>query len=249
MLMSVIERQFDFVDFSEFSGARVLITGLTSQSGFELARAFADHGAQLVIQSPEDSPEMTELAAVLAENAAAMKFFNDPLVSDDEAVRLVQSAVQEFGGVDVAVNLVSVDPRATARLETLEDVEGLVHDALRIPLRLTEVAANRMRLVWIEGSILNVVRMPEAVGGRAMMVADVLRAELQELTRALATQWAEHGVRINAVGPPSSVAVLGGRSAGSDADVAALALQAASRKARSVSGHVLDAEGVAQRWC
>ncbi|WP_439541899.1 SDR family oxidoreductase [Hyphomicrobium sp.] len=249
MLMSVIARQCESVDYSELSGARVLITGLTSETGFDLARGFADHGARLIIQSPEDSPEMTELAAVLAENSAAMKLFNDPLTTDDEAVKLVQTAVQEFGGLDIVINLVSVPAGDVARLETLEDVEGLVLDALRIPLRLTECAANRMRLVWIEGSVLNIVRMPNAVGGRAAMLADVLRAELQELTRAMANTWADRGVRINAIAPPSSVGALGGQRAASDADLCAFALQLASRKSRSVSGYVLDAEGAAQRWC
>jgi NAD(P)-dependent dehydrogenase (short-subunit alcohol dehydrogenase family) len=249
MLMSVIARQCESVDYSELSGARVLITGLTSETGFDLARGFADHGARLIIQSPEDSPEMTELAAVLAENSAALKLFNDPLASDDQAVKLVQGAVQEFGGLDIVINLVSVAAGDVARLETLEDVEGLVLDALRIPLRLTECAANRMRLVWIEGSILNIVRMPDAGGGRAAMLADVLRAELQDLTRAMATAWSEQGIRINAVAPPSSVGALGGQRAASDADLSAFALQLASRKSRSVSGYVLDAEGASQRWC
>jgi NAD(P)-dependent dehydrogenase (short-subunit alcohol dehydrogenase family) len=247
--MSAIARQCESVDYPELSGARVLITGLTSETGFDLARGFADRGARLIIQSPEDSPEMTELAAVLAENSAAMKLFNDPLASDDEAVRLVQTAVQEFGGLDIVINIVSVPAGDIARLETLEDVEGLVLNALRIPLRLTECAANRMRLVWVEGSVLNIVRMPEAVGGRAAMLGDVLRAELQDLTRALANTWADHGVRINAVAPPSSVGALGGQRAASDADLSAFALQLASRKSRAVSGYVLDAEGAAQRWC
>ncbi len=233
----------------ELSGARVLITGLTSACGFDVARAFADHGARLIIQSPEDSQEMTELAAVLAESASEIRLFNDPLQSDAEAVRLVQAAVQDFGGIDAVINLVAVDPRAVSKLETIEDVEDLVSDTLRLPLQLTEVAANRMGLVWIEGSILNVVRVGEMAGGRAMMLADVLRAELADLTRALAQHWADKGIRINAVAPPSSIAVMGGQGAGSDADLAAIALQLASRKGRSVSGHVLDAEGADRRWC
>jgi NAD(P)-dependent dehydrogenase (short-subunit alcohol dehydrogenase family) len=249
MLMSVIARQCESVDYSYLSGARVLITGLTSGTGFDLARGFADHGARLIIQSPEDSPEMTELAAVLAENSAAVKLFNDPLVSDEQAVRLVQAAVQEYGGLDIVINLVSVPAADVAHLETQEDVEGLVLDALRMPLRLTECAANRMRLVWVEGSILNIVRMPDVAGGRAAMLADVLRAELQELTRAMANAWAEQGIRINAVAPPSSVGVLAGQRAASDADLAAFSLQLASRQSRSVSGYVLDAEGASQRWC
>lgn len=249
MLMSVIARTCESVALPELAGARVLMTGLTSASGFDVARAFADRGARLVLQSPEDSPEMTELAAVLAENSADIKLFNTPLACDEDAVRLVQAAVQDFGGIDAVINLVPVDARAMRSLETAADVEELISDTLRLPLRLTEVVANRMRLVWVEGSILNVVRVPEAAGGRAMMLADILRAELAELTRGLARDWADHGIRINAVAPPSSIAVLGGDAQqASDADLAAVALQLASRKGRSVSGHVLDAAGAARRW-
>jgi 3-oxoacyl-[acyl-carrier protein] reductase len=249
MLMSVVPRACEFVSMPELSGARVLITGLTTAAGFDVARGFADHGARLVIQSPEDSPEMTELAAVLAENSSEIRLFNDPLASDGEAVRLVQSAVQDFGGLDAVVNLVTIEAGVAQRLATYEDVEAVVLDALRLPLRLTEVAANRMRLVWAEGSILNVVRFADVSGGRAMMLADVLRAELADLTRGLAESWAEHGIRINAVAPPSSLAAMSGEAGASDADLAAIALQLASRKGRSVSGHVLDAVGASRRWC
>ena len=250
MLMSVLAQPSALSVSPELSGARVLITGLTSTQGFDLARAFADHGARLVIQSPEDSPEMTELAAVLAEGSSEIRLFSDPFESDAEAVRLVQAAAQDFGGLDAVVNLVSVGAGAVARLETAEDVEALVGKALRVPLELTEVAANRMRLTWTEGSILTIVRVADVSGGRGLMLAVVLHARLADLTRGLATQWAEAGIRINAVGPPSSVAAMGGASASpSEADLAALALQLASHKGRSVSGHVLDAAGAARRWC
>lgn len=249
MLMSVIARECDCVALPELQGARVLITGLTSAFGFDVARAFADRGARLILQSPEDSPEMTEIAAILAENSTEIRLFNAPLADEAHAARLVQAVAQEFGGLDAVVNLANVESRAVARLETAADVEGLISEALRLPLQLTEVAANRMRLVWVEGAILNVVRMPDVAGGRAMMLADVLRAELAELTRGLAAAWAEHGIRINAVAPPSSIAAMGGEAQASDADLAAVALQLASRKGRSVSGHVLDAVGAARRWC
>jgi 3-oxoacyl-[acyl-carrier protein] reductase len=250
MLMSVIARQCEYVSSPELAGARVLITGMTSQAGFDVARAFADHGARLVLQSPEDTPEMTELAAVLAENCSDIRVFNDPIVHDAEAMRLVQSAALGLGGLDAVVNLVSLNARAADGLETAEDVEALVAQTLRSPLRLAETAANRMRLTLTEGSILTVVQMGEGRGGRRAMLADVLRARLGELTRGLAMAWAEHGIRINAVGPPSSAAMLcASPGTVSDADLAALALQLASRKGRSVSGHVLDAEGAARRWC
>ncbi len=249
MLTSVIARCAESVVSPEAKGSRVLISGLTSHMGFDVARAFADHGARLVVQSPDDSTEMTELAAVLAENAADMRLFNDPLTNDEEARRLVQAAVQDFGGVDVVVNFVSVSADALAALETYEDVEALAAATLLMPLRLTEVAANRMRLVWTEGTILNVVRIAETRGGRAAMFADVLRAMLADMTRGLADQWAEAGIRINAIAPPSSIAAMTGAGQSSDADIATIAVELASAQARTVTGHVLDAEGVARRWC
>ncbi|AHB48598.1 hypothetical protein W911_09680 [Hyphomicrobium nitrativorans NL23] len=249
MLMSVIARCAESVATPEITGSRVLISGLTSTSGFDIARTFADHGARLVVQSPDDGPEMTELGAVLAENAAEVRLFNDPLTSDEDARRLVQTTAQDFGGLDAVVNLVSVEADAIAALETMEDVEGLVAETLRIPFMLTECAANRMRLVWAEGMILNVVRIGPSRSGRAMMFADVLRARLADMTRGLAEDWADAGIRVNAIAPPSSVAAMSGDVAASDADLATVALDLASRKARSVTGHVLDAEGAARRWC
>jgi len=247
MLMSVIARSCEPVALPELKGARVLITGLTPAFGFDIARAFADHGAHLVIQSPDDSPEMTELAAVLAESSSEMRLFTTALDTNEAASRFMQSAAQDAGGFDVVVNLVTIG--GASRLESADDVEDMISDALFLPLRLTEVAANRMRLVWAEGGILNVVRMADAAGGRAMMLADMLRAELSDLTRGLARQWTEQGIRINAVAPPTSIAAMGGEGQASEADVAAIALQLASRKGRSVSGHVLDAAGAARRWC
>lgn len=249
MLMSVIARECSAVSMPEVSGARVLMTGLTSASGFDVARAFADHGARLILQSPEDSPEMTELVAVLAECAPEIRFFNTPLAVEADATRLMQAAVHDFGGIDAVVNLTPISARAVRALETPDDVERLISDALRLPLSMTEIAANRMRLVWTEGSILNVIRVQDGVGGRAMMLADMLRMELAELTRGLAQRWAAHGIRINAIAPPSSIGAMGGGVQASDADLAAVALQLASARGRNVSGHVLDATGAARRWC
>jgi len=249
MLMSVITRQCASLPGAELQGARVLITGLRPSLGFDVARAFADHGARLVVQSPEDTSEVTEIAAVLAENSTEMHLFNDPLADDGEAARLVRTAAQGLGGLDAVVVLVSLDAGAADALETAEDVETLVAATLRVPLRVAETAANRMRLTLTEGSILLVVRLAEGRGGRRAMLADVLRTRLSELTRGLAEAWACHGIRVNGIAPPSSIGAMIGEAQASDADLAVVAIQLADRKGRDVSGHLLDVAGAAHRWC
>jgi len=250
MFMSVVERSSEFEFFPELAGARVLITGLTCEIGFDVARAFAEHKARLVIVSPDCSPAMVELSALLAESASEIRLFNEPSASPDDVVRHVQRAAQEFGGFDAVINLVGLDAADVRAFERASDVEALIAARLEEMMLVTQVAANRMRITWTEGSILNVVTMSGAMTGRAGLVADVVRSMIAQFTLGQARQWAGEGLRINAIAPQSSIAaLLGGTSTVSDADIASTALYFASRKGRSLSGHLLDAEGLAQRRC
>ena len=63
-----------------------------------------------------------------------------------------------------------------------------------------------------------------------------------------ATGYAQRGIRVNAVGPSSTVAGAGAALA-SEPDIAALALYLASRPGRTLTGQVFDAAGVARRGC
>jgi 3-oxoacyl-[acyl-carrier protein] reductase len=249
MLMSVVERKPGVPVYPELAGARVLVTGLSPEMGVDVARAFADHKARLVVQSPEDSPAMTEVAAILSESAAEIKVYNDPFASPDEAVRLVQGVAQELGGIDMLINIVRLEPEAIARDASPSDIEEYVAAKLLGAVLATRVAANRMRLTLTEGSILNVVAMPVSSRAANVALADVAYATLAAMTRGEAKEWAEQGIRINAIGPRSSAGGANGSAPASDADIAALALYLASKKGRGLSGHMLDAGGTAARRC
>lgn len=249
MFMSVFERAREVAAYPELAGARVLVTGVNSAVGVDVARSFADHKARLVLQIAENSPAMTELAAILADDAAELRMFEDPLVESDDGMRLVKSVMQDMGGLDTVINLIHIDPASLFEIESVDDVEGFIAAQIEAAAMITRVAANRMRLTLTEGSILNVVTMPSGRARRSGILADIARVMLADFTRAAAREWAEHGIRINAVGPQSSMAVLSGDTLTSDADLAALALHLASKGGRSLSGHVLEAEGLATRRC
>ena len=247
MLMSVVERKSGVGVYPELAGARVLVTGLTTALGVDVARAFADHKARLVVQSPEDTPEMTEVAALLSESAGEIKVFNDPIASPDEAVRLVQGVVQELGGLDALINIVTLDPAALSRDAGPSEIEDHVASKLLGAVLATRVAANRMRLTLTQGSILNIVAVPAEGGAASVILADIAYATLAAMTRGEAKEWAEQGIRINAVGPKTSASCVVAQAP--DTGIAALALYLASKKGRGLSGHMLDAAGTASRIC
>lgn len=243
MFVSVVKRQDQTEIHPDVLGARVLITGLSHKNGVDVARAFAEHKSRLVIQSADTSPEFAALVPVLAEDAQDMQLYNETVTSSQAAVRLAQNAAQVLGGLDVVINLVSVTRDAVTGLKTLEEIENLASQKLLAPTLITQVIANRMRVTWSEGLILNVVEMPLPESAEEAAIAGVLRAALTSITEAEAKKWADDAIRVNAVGPRALLrTATDGACLSGDPEIASLALYLASKYGRKLTGHVFDAE-------
>lgn len=250
MYMSVIARDTGAQTYAELAGARVAISGLTCAHGVDLARAFADNKSRLAIQTDERSPEMVEIGALIAEAAPELKFYDSAFDADNTPTRFAQSAAQSFGGLDAVINLVSLSRAECAAAGDLEEIEQLAVCKLSALREVTAVAANRMALTWSEGTILNVLLAPAPQTAREGAVIGILRTALAAMTADLARRWAGDVVRINAIGPKATTLdASSGACLTSEPDIAALALYLASRKGRSLTGHVFDAEGVARHGC
>lgn len=251
MLMSVVEEVRSYSSFPEITNSRVLITGLSRFAGVDLARSFAESQARLVVQTPETSPEIAALFAVLTQSAAEIKLYTDPFGGSDDARRFAQTAVKAYGGLDMAINIVDIAAHDLPASSGMDEIEDFVAAALGPVIQITRIVANRMRLTFTEGTILNIVSMPAPASAREAALASVLRATLAAMTRNEAKDWAAEGIRVNAIGPRSA---LPGESPSSncltgEADIAAVALYLASKQGKELSGQVFDAEGVAARCC
>ena len=130
MFMSTITLEYSGHVFPDLAGARVLITGVTSETGVDVARAFAEHKTRLIIQSPEVSHEMTEVGALLAVEAAEIEFFNDPLISAEQSVQLTQRAAKVYGGLDAVINFASIKRQDMTGVASLPEVETFVSSKL-----------------------------------------------------------------------------------------------------------------------
>ena len=248
MLMTVMGRDSSASYYGELAGVRVLITGLSPSCGVDVARRFADHRGRIVVHATESSPELDAVTTMLAQSDAEVKLFTDACRDSDAAIRFAQTAAQAFGGLDVVVNLI---PIGTADLEacgTYAEIEDLVAEKLMLPVHVTRIVANRMRLTLGEGLVLNVMTMPVPRNAAEAALAGVARSALAAVTRGEAQRWAPQGIRVNAVGPSAMIADAGAKLT-SDLDIAALALYIASRPGRTLTGQVFDAAGVARRGC
>jgi len=240
MLMSVIEGAHHAPAYPELAGQRVLISGITSNCGVDIVRAFADHRTRLVLQFAELSEPTETIAEIAAPSALEIKAYGPIDVSGQAALSFARSAVTAFGGLDVIINLVPLSTPSLPEAGTSAEIERLVADRLRLPFLIATVAANRMGLMLSAGLVLNVATLIKPVTRAAQAFASVVKASLSAMTRAQAEQWAGQEMRCNAIAPETTAS--GAPRLAGEPEIAALALYLASGRGKGLSGHVFEAE-------
>ena len=241
MLMSVVEGLRSNHFYPEIAGKRVLITGMTAAMGVDIARAFAEAKARLVLQFDESSEEMQAVAEVLAPMAVDLAVYGGVRPEADDVVRFARTAVTRFGGIDADVNIIPLAGVRHGHALTANDVEKQVADRLVLPCLVSRIVANRMRLTLTDGVILNIATLPGRPSGTERAFGMVAKSALATMTRKEAIEWGREGIRFNAVAPQCGGISTEPGLAG-EADIAALALYLTSGRGKALSGHMFDAE-------
>jgi len=235
---------FDFgldvdVPAQALAGKRVLLTGISPNDGFDIARAFVDAGARVILQCNESGPAVQALAELLAPDAAELSVHATPLASSESIVLFARGAVAEMGGLDMVVNVVSLDGAAPGGDAGIEAIEAHVSETLLKACLVSRVAANRMRLTLTDGVILTVATLSSTATAAERTFAQVVRSTLAAMTRREAQAWADQGIRFHAVAP-DVLNVVAENGASTEADVAQLALYLANGNGKSLSGITLE---------
>jgi len=158
-----------------------------------------------------------------------------PLGSSEDILVFARAAVAEFGGLDMVVNVLSLDAAAPPTGADIDAVEAGVSDALLKACLVSRVAANRMRLLMADGVILTVAVLRADAPAETRTFAQLVRSTLAGMTRAEAGAWAAQGIRFNAV-TPDVLGVVAPAASGQETDIARLALFLAAGNGRSLSG-------------
>jgi 3-oxoacyl-[acyl-carrier protein] reductase len=188
-------------------GRTALVTGCGSPQGigFAAARTLAEHGAGVAITST--TARINDRAGELAAAGHKVGAFVADLTFMDQAVSLVQSVRDRFGGIDVLVNNAGAAqagmPSTSGRFVELDSTrwQRALDRNLTTAFNLTRLVAPLM----VErgyGRIVNVSSVTGPfvayAGGSAYAAA---KAGMDGLTRALALELGPHGVTVNSVAP------------------------------------------------
>jgi NAD(P)-dependent dehydrogenase (short-subunit alcohol dehydrogenase family) len=186
--------------FFDLSGRKAVVTGASRGIGRELAVALAAAGADLAVTARQADTLGETVASIEAFGRRAIPIALD--VTDVAACRRqVAAAAGMLGGLDVLVNNAGTE-QVCPSLDVDEALWDRILDTnLKGAFFCAQEAARQMVNRQAKGAILNLCSLTSEVGVPGAVPYGSSKSGLLGMTRALATEWAPLGIRVNAVAP------------------------------------------------
>ncbi|MGO2140626.1 MAG: glucose 1-dehydrogenase [Leucobacter sp.] len=181
---------------NRLAGKRAIITGAARGMGAAHARAFVREGAQVIVADLAES----EGRALVDELGDAARFVALNVTDPDGWDETVAAATREFGGLDILVNNAGIFAQA-ALAETTLDLWNRVLSINLTSAFLGIRAAREALAVSGRGSVINVSSTAGLEGYPRQHAYGASKWGLRGLTKTVALELAEVGVRVNSIHP------------------------------------------------
>jgi NAD(P)-dependent dehydrogenase (short-subunit alcohol dehydrogenase family) len=246
----------------DLSGKLALITGGSRGLGLQIAHAYGEAGAKLVLVSRKQTDldgAVRELSAAGHQSASISADLSDPAVP----VKLVEQVLARHGQIDILVNNAGATWGAPTESHPLEAWNKVINLNLTGIFLLSQAVGKYSMLPRNAGKIVNLASIAGLVGMNPNVMATIAyntsKGGLINFTRALAGEWASHGITVNAIAPgfiPTKMSqgfldvhgeayltgVPMGRL-GNEQDLKGVALLLASRASDYITGQVIAVDG------
>ncbi len=187
-------------DLFGLSARHALVTGASSGLGRHFAGALAAAGARVSVAARREAALAQTVETIHATGAQAQAVRMD--VTDAGSVKQAFAAAEaQFGPVGIVINNAGVTGTRAALDMTDDDWSSVIDTNLKGSWVVARHAARRMIHHGQGGSIVNIASILglRVAGGVAPYA--ISKAGVVQMTKALALEWARHGIRVNALAP------------------------------------------------
>ncbi len=188
------------MDLSLFSleGKAAVVTGANTGLGQGMCIALAEAGADIVGVGRSD---MSGTEALVKKTGAKFLPVKADLLTIEPVKRILDEAVEAFGGVDILVNNAGIIRREDAIDYTVDDWDDVMNTNLRTLFFLSKETAKLFVKQGRGGKIINIASMLSYQGGIRVPAYTASKSAVMGLTKALANEWAPRGINVNAIAP------------------------------------------------
>lgn len=238
------------------AGKTALITGASRGIGRGIAKAYAEEGANLALLDV-DMDSTTELANELPTKTLLLTC---DVRSTDAVDQSILQIVETFETLDIVVNNAGVIGRSALVETDDEELERVLDINLKGTMRVSRAVLPH--LIKSQGNIINISSQLAQAAVKGVSVYTASKGGISSLTRQLAVEHAEDGIRVNAIAPGIIETDMIGKARrdepgweddrlariplnrlGDPADIAGVAVFLASTESDYVTGQVLAVDG------
>jgi NAD(P)-dependent dehydrogenase (short-subunit alcohol dehydrogenase family) len=246
----------------DLMGKAAVVTGGSRGLGLQMAEALGEMGARIAITARKRD-ELDEAVSRLEKQGISAKAYVCDIGRREAIAPVAEQILRDFGKIDILVNNAGATWGAPAEDHPLEAWDKLVNVNLTGAFVLTQLVGKRSMIPAKWGRIINVASIAGLMGQDKRIVQtlayNATKGGLVNFTRALAAEWGEYGITVNAICPgffPSRMtrATLDTTGAlirdwtptkrlGNDEDLKGLTVLLASEASRHITGQAIAVDG------
>jgi gluconate 5-dehydrogenase len=179
----------------DLAGRRALVTGSSQGIGFALAEGLAAHGASIVLNGRD--PLRLDAATGRIPGATAAAFD----VTDPAAVAEAVSRIErDLGPIDILVNNAGMQFRAPLEEFPIDKWQELLATNVSSLFYVGQAVARGM-IARGRGKIINIASVQSELARPGIAPYTTTKGAVRNLTRGMCTDWARHGLQVNAIAP------------------------------------------------
>jgi len=246
----------------DLTGQVALVTGGSRGLGLQMAHALGEAGAKIMLSSRK-AADLEQAVAELQAAGIDARWIAADCGKEEDIRRLAAETIERMGPIDILVNNAGATWGAPAEDHPIEAWDKVMNLNVRGYFILSQEVAKRCMIPRGKGRILNVASIAGLAGNPSEMKTiayNTSKGAVVNFTRALAGEWGEHGITVNAICPgffPSKMTYgllekLGSdkmaagaplRRLGDDEDLKGLAVLFASDAGKHITGQWLAVDG------
>ena len=177
-------------------GKIALVTGGGSGIGLEITRCLRDAGAKVIITGRRENM-LQEATKALGAN---VHYVVNDVTDLSQTTALVEKITKEFGEIDILVNNAGINMKKPAVEVTDAEFANIIQTNLNSVFALSREVAKQM-IDRKTGSIIMISSMAGYYGIDRVPAYTASKSGIEGLTKALASDWSKHNVRVNAIAP------------------------------------------------